>query len=296
MANIKECFVSRWGEDGVIMECDYSQLEVIGAAEISGDKNMIEDIVTGVDSHCQSASWLNPQHTYQEILDGYLAEDSYFTKLRKNAKAPRFQLQYGAGASSMSESCGITLATAKGFIERYYDRYWMLKEFQESVAETVIDNAIIVDHKTINGHYNTPIMGGVYRSITGRGYYFEESESPAFMKEKGTLTSFSPTKFKNYPMQGFATGDIVPEMLGRIMRMLWTINLMDKSIPINTVHDSIIFDVQKDWLLPSANAVKDTMEDVHGAMKERFGLTLSLPFKVDVEAGPNWYDIKKVDV
>lgn len=92
MANIKECFVSRFGDDGFIVEADFSQLEVIGAAIISGDKNMAKDILDGIDSHCQSASWLNPQHTYEEILEGYHNEDPYFTKMRKNAKAPRFEL------------------------------------------------------------------------------------------------------------------------------------------------------------------------------------------------------------
>lgn len=294
MANIKECFVSRFGDDGVIMECDYSQLEVIGAAEISGDRNMIADIVDGVDSHSQSASWLNPKHTYQEILDGYNAEDTYFTKLRKNAKAPRFQLQYGAGANSIAQSNNLTVATAKEFIERYYSRYRELKNYQDYVAETVEQNAVKVGRKTINGH-DVPIMGGVFRGVTGRGYYFEQDTSPDFMREKGVLVSFSPTKFKNYPVQGFATGDIVPEMLGRIMRVLFQEDwLYDKCIPINTVHDSIIFDVHKSCLPASAILIKETMEDVHGAMKDRFNLNLSLPFKVDVEAGPNWYDIKKV--
>ena len=92
MASIKECFKSRWGNDGYIVEADFSQLEVIGAAIVSGDVMMKKDILDGVDSHSQSASWLHPQHSYEEILQGYEAEDPYFTKLRKNAKSPRFEL------------------------------------------------------------------------------------------------------------------------------------------------------------------------------------------------------------
>lgn len=90
-ANIKECFVSRWGDDGYIIEADFSQLEVIGAAFISGDENMYKDILDGVDSHSQSASWLNP-YSYDTIRNGYLAGDKFFEKMRKNAKAPRFEL------------------------------------------------------------------------------------------------------------------------------------------------------------------------------------------------------------
>jgi len=62
MSRIKECFVSRWGDDGEIVQADFSQLEVIGAAFLSGDPKMYEDILAGIDSHSQSASWMYP-HT-----------------------------------------------------------------------------------------------------------------------------------------------------------------------------------------------------------------------------------------
>jgi DNA polymerase I-like protein with 3'-5' exonuclease and polymerase domains len=89
--NIKTCFISRWGNDGYVVEADFSQLEVIGAAYISGDENMYEDILNGVDSHSQSASWLNP-YSYEDIREGYLNGDKFFDKMRKNAKGPRFEL------------------------------------------------------------------------------------------------------------------------------------------------------------------------------------------------------------
>lgn len=87
--SIKDCFESRWGEEGLLVEIDYSQLEVIGAAIVSGDPNMAKDILDGVDSHSQSAAWLHPEYSYEEIREGYLADDPKFAKIRKNAKAPR---------------------------------------------------------------------------------------------------------------------------------------------------------------------------------------------------------------
>ena len=67
MLQIKDCFTSRGNLSygACLLELDYSQLEVIGAAIISGDVNMHEDIVNGVDAHSQSASWsgaLEPYH------------------------------------------------------------------------------------------------------------------------------------------------------------------------------------------------------------------------------------------
>lgn len=288
MASIKECFVSRWGDDGCIMEADFSQLEVIGAAEISGDVNMMQDIRDGIDSHSQSASWLNTQHTYEEIRQGYLDENPYFDKLRKNAKAPRFELQYGAGAPSIAANNDLELDVSKGFIENYYARYYGLKAFQDSVAEDVEQGKYAVD-KDSEGRV---VYAGDYKSVTGRGYHFLQSEAPKFMRKRGVWYSFSPTKFKNYPMQGFATGDIVPEMLGRVMRGLFKYKLYDKCLPINTIHDSIIFDVHKSQLAESARVVRSIMQAAPLAMKKRFGLELSLPFHVDVEVGCNWNEMK----
>ena len=88
MSNIKACFESRFPR-GYMVEADYSQLEVITAAVISGDPMMKKDVRDGIDAHSQSASWLNPE-SYEEIREGYLAGDVRFAKMRKEAKAPRF--------------------------------------------------------------------------------------------------------------------------------------------------------------------------------------------------------------
>lgn len=293
MANIKECFVSRWGDQGRIVEIDFSQLEVIGAASISGDPMMKKDILDGIDSHSQSASWLNP-HTYEEILEGYKAGDVYFTKMRKNAKAPRFELQYGAGAKSIAENNGIPLHTAQGFIDQYYDRYKVLKQFQNAVMEQVEASA-----KPYGMYMNNkyPSMVGEFVSVTGRRYRFISNDAPEFLQKKGITTTFSPTQTKNYPMQGFATGDIVPEMLGKVHSCIAGESMLLKwCLPINTIHDAIIFDIHVDHLNVACSTLKRTMELVPECMKDRFGLTLDLPFKCDVEVGLNWNEMKNWEV
>ncbi len=50
MSQIKACFTSRFPE-GVILECDFSQLEVVGLAALSQDPVLIEDILAGRDMH-----------------------------------------------------------------------------------------------------------------------------------------------------------------------------------------------------------------------------------------------------
>lgn len=288
---IKRCFTSRWGEDGYIVEADFSQLEVIGAAIISQDPNMKQDILDGVDSHSQSASWLNPAMSYEEIREGYLAGDKFYEKIRKNAKAPRFELQYGAGAKSIADNNDLKLAVAKGFIDRYYDRYDVLKAFQDMVIEQVKMGRVPTAVRTKLG---TQVGKSEWKSITGRIYTFVEKDSPEWMRERfGTLTSFSPTEAKNYPMQGFATGDIVPEVLGRIHHMLGQQDrLWEMCLPINTIHDSIIFDMHKDILDHACISIQDVMQDAPAWMNERFGVTIDLPMNVDMEYGHSWDNVK----
>lgn len=291
MANIKECFMSRF-DDGYIMEADFSQLEVIGVAYLSQDKNMYEDILNGVDSHSQSASWLN-DYSYEEIREGYLAGDEFFSNMRKKAKGPRFELQYGAGAKSIAENNGISKDAAQAFIDNYYGRYQTLKEWQDGNIRTVEQSRAPTDRKTASG---VPLGTGVLKSITGREYRFYEFDAPEFLVRRGQLTSFSPTQIKNYPSQGFATGDVVPLVLGRLYRELKKDDsLRDRCLLINTVHDSVIFDCDSSVLDMAAHKVRDIMQSAPEMLKDRFGLDFDLPLNVDVEYGRNWSDINNFD-
>jgi len=187
---------------------------------------------------------------------------------------------------------------AQEFIDNYYTRYWGLKAFQDSVAEEVEASKFKTGKHTSTGY---PIHGGIYRSITGRSYYFEEQDAPEWMREKGTYTSFSPTKFKNYPIQGFATGDVVPEMLGRVNRYLYSWKRTDNPLLINTVHDSMLLDVPPNDNITSImrHVVVDLqaiLEDVPKALEERWGITTDLPFNVGFEVGDSWGTTKKYSI
>lgn len=58
MSDIKRAFVSRFGEEGRILNLDFSQLEVIGAATLSMDENLIADVAAGRDMHRYFAAQL----------------------------------------------------------------------------------------------------------------------------------------------------------------------------------------------------------------------------------------------
>lgn len=273
------------------MEADYSQLEVIGLAYLSQDTQLYKDILGGLDMHCLNASFLYGVD-YSIIKAEVDRGDSEWTKRRKTAKAPGFLIQYGGGAKEMANQTGLSVAQCKGFINNYYARYTGVKEWQDSVAEEVKKSRKPSPKRTEKG---LPAGMGQYTSITGRRYVFTEYDAPDFMADRGIATSFSPTQMKNYPVQGFATGDIVPLMLGKVFDVLKDSDtLRHKALLVNTVHDSILLDVHGSVLMLAAETVKQTMEEAPRYIEETFGFKFDLPLKVDVEAGKSWADKKKI--
>ena len=116
VSSVKQYFISRW-EDGYLLELDFSQLEVVVLAILSGDKQLQADLRAGKDLHAISA----------EALFG----PGFTSGQRKIAKQLSFQLQYGSGAKNMAVTNNIPLQTAKRFIRNYYTRYTQVKEWQD---------------------------------------------------------------------------------------------------------------------------------------------------------------------
>jgi len=291
MSGIKDCIISRWGNDGLIIDADYSQLEVIGLAHLSGDVQLKNDLLDGLDMHCLNASLLW-DIDYETIYDGVQAGDKDMALKRKMAKGPGFLIQYGGGAKTMAKNTGVPYKRCKKFISGYYNRYFQVKRWQTSNLDQVLTSRQRSLHRTQKG---LPAGKGELKSITGRIYTFLEEDSISF---SGRLeTSFSPTKIKNYPVQGFATGDIVPEVIGQLHRLL-TINqkmYRHRCLLINTVHDSILFDCRRDVAQQAADLIRCTMEKAPQFLRTRFGIKdFDLPLKVDVQAGTSWGTLKPI--
>jgi DNA polymerase I-like protein with 3'-5' exonuclease and polymerase domains len=285
MSTIKKCFPSRWGTEGSIVETDFSSIEVVVAAVISGDPNMKQDILDGIDPHAQSASWIHTQYTYEQILAGHKAGDKKFSGLRKAAKEPRFQLQYGSGAAGISRSCGIPLEKAKGFIENYYNRYRVLKQWQEENQRTVEASREPTDKRSPGGY---PLGRGYLHGPTGRAWAFTEDESLPFLKDRGIYTSFTPTTIKNYPVQG-TTWDVVSLGLGELVYTLrGDEQLKDKALLVNTVHDSIVADVHNSVLEQYVDTCEKVLTSAPSHLKMYFNMEFDLPIKVETSIGPTW--------
>lgn len=286
MSLIKKCFVSRWGEDGVIMEADFSQLEVVGVAVLSGDPALCNDLAEGKDLHCMSASFLF-EEDYDFIFEqAKVQQTPEWVKKRSQSKSPTFQLQYGAGYKSIAKKCGLPESQARTFVENYYSRYSVLKQWQEVNIEQVVKSREPTDIRTPTG---VQLGRGELLSLTGRRYVFMEEEAPEWLARRGTFSSFQPTQIKNYPSQGFATGDIVPMCLGELYYHLKASRaLRSHALLINTVHDSVILDVHKSVLEEAEKSVEKVLTSAPDLLHSYFGIHFDLPLNVEISSAPTW--------
>jgi len=281
VSKIREHFVSRYGDEGFIMEFDYSQLEVSCLAYLSQDKQLIADIEKGLDLHTVSAAqWLHkdPKAVTQ--------------RERKKAKAMTFQLQYGAGYKSMAQKLKLSERETKDFINAYYTRYAEVKKWQEKNIEKVKLRRFLTDDRTPSG---MPVGKSYLANPTGRRLTFKERESTSW---KGIVeTKFWDTEIKNYPVQSIAA-DIVSHTLGKVFRAIKN-DERYKDAPVKmimTVHDSIVFDVGNskvgDMLYKT---VMNIMTNIVDIMNRDFNLHLNpinVPIRADCTHGSNWMDMK----
>lgn len=274
MSRIKECFTTRFPK-GKIVNADFSQLEVVGLAILSMDKQLIEDIKSGMDMHIvRAASLFN------------VPESKVTKQQRQLAKMLSFQLQYGSGARNMAEQNKIDLSIAKRFIEQYYERYPHVKYWQEAVAASVRST------RTVDGHTKAGYPRGVgyYDSPTGRRYSFSEYDPMGGWQKD---PSFSPTEMKNYPCQGFSTGDVMAIYRGQVMRKLLPYMFTDIMF-INSVHDSVMFDCRDDKSVAiCTEALYTIVKELPKLLTKRYGIQVPLEFKIDVETGPSWAFLTK---
>lgn len=121
-------------------------------------------------------------------------------------------------------------------------------------------------------------------NVSGRQYAFPDVARRA----NGSPTHF--TMIKNYPVQGFATGDVVPVVLNELHRMLQPL----QSVLVNTVHDSMVIDVhpsEKDRVL---HIIDSLNQNINTLVEDTYGIKLNVELLLEAKIGPNWLDTKDV--
>jgi DNA polymerase I-like protein with 3'-5' exonuclease and polymerase domains len=287
---ILDIFTSRWGDDGVVLEADFSQLEVCVQAYLTQSKKMIEDITVRVDFHCLRLSYAE-NLPYSTIVEN-CASDPDWKKKRSKAKVISFQKAYGAQPRKIAESSGLDEATVLRVFQKEDERYPEIKQYYETVLDEVEQSRTpktsllgIFCKKTQkkierDGVYESV---GRYQSVTGKKYSFQQK---AVLTKQGRVFQYwSIPDIQNYPVQGTAA-DIVALQVGALFRDL--IHHRDKCLIINEVHDSIILDVKKEHLEWIKSRVCAIMSNVDKMFMKRFKINFNVPIRIDISTGKSW--------
>ena len=270
---IKRIFTSRFGSEGSLVEVDFAQLEIAALAHVTRDKQLIKDIMTGTDIHSA---------LFKEMY-GYTPSKEE----RKPFKSLSFGLIYGAGFKTLAENAKCSVDSAKKFVKTFYDRYPSVKNWHDSFkakadkeAEHLVSKEGVDKARTF-----------IYISETGRQFYFKEYFDHGRWNARDY--DFSPTELKNYPVQGLATGDIGPLMLGILFRKF----VNQEGIKcVNTIHDSIMFDVKDEVKDQFIKEIMNELGKTHEYFEATFGKPLALKLSAGVSVGKNWYDMKELEI
>ena len=275
LLNVKDVFSSRYGEDGVMVEIDFKQLEVCVLAWLTQDAQLLDDLIKGVDIH-------------GTIADA-IGWDGTDKRIRRDVKGVVFAMIYGAGAKGIASSTGIDIEKVKKIMGAFKARYYQVDEYYEQLRETVIKEGSRMDLITRGPHGPEHMFEWV--SPTGRTYLFGQDPYRPGPKH---------TQLRNYPVQGTATGDIVPMLLGRIVRVLR--NELHKSHQVKLVtstHDSVTLDCRNEDDAKHVVRLLDhrVFSQVNDIINEAFpDMEWNVPLVVEVERGPSWGEMKEVDI
>ena len=97
---------------------------------------------------------------------------------------------------------------------------------------------------------------------------------------------------KNYPVQGFATGDIVPIVLLEIEKLLKIDGL--KSMLVNSVHDSVVLDVHPAEVNKVLGIINQVNKNLKAIIEDHYDIDVNVPMLLESKIGDNWLDVKDV--
>lgn len=277
-SDIKRCYISRYEEEGVLVELDFEQLEMCGLAQLSHDEVLIEDISSKVDIHTA---------LYKSIFGKSPSKEE-----RTQFKRASFALIYGAGVKKIAKTVGISESVARTFIYRWVERYYGISYWWKAMEVEVRAARELSDRKDVRT--GKPLGKAKMSMPSGRILTFYET-----LPEWLSTPIFSPNELKNYPIQSFATGDVVPLFLGKLYRRLELSRrngcLMNTKL-VNTVHDSVVLDCHRDDLEQLLQVLKNESANLSKHIKAEFGIEMLVPLRTQITYGPNWNEQTKVPI
>lgn len=219
---IRRAFVAK--KDCVLVDADYSQIELRLLAHMSGDERMIAAFNSGADIHASTAA-----EVFGTALDKVTKEQ------RSAAKAVNFGIVYGISAFGLANNIHTTPKEAASFIERYLERYVGIKNYMKESVER---------GKRL----------GYAATMYGRRRDLPELSSSNF-----NMRSFGERVAMNMPIQGTAA-DIIKLAMVNVEASLKKEKL--ESRLILQVHDELIIEAPQEEAERVKTLLKECMESV----------------------------------
>ena len=199
-AEIRKMFVPEPGK--VLVDADYSQIELRLLAHISGDTTMIDAFRSGEDIHAVTAS---------QVFNVPLNEVT--SLMRSRAKAVNFGIVYGISAFSLAQDIGVFQNEAKAYMDNYFAKYHGVREYMDRIKTQA----------KADGYVTT---------LFGRRRDLPELKSSNF-----NMRSFGERVALNMPIQGTAA-DIIKLAMVRVARRIESEGLEARLLL--QVHDELI--------------------------------------------------------
>ncbi len=218
--NMRKFFVAKQGY--VLVDADYSQIELRVLSCVCGDENMQEAFLSGRDIHRSTAA---------QVFD--LPEDFVSDEMRRAAKAVNFGIIYGIGPFSLSKDIGVSVAEAKQYISNYLANYPKVSQFMDKTVEDGIRN-------------------GYVTTIFGRRRYIPELNA-----SNKNVQAFGRRAAMNAPIQG-AAADIIKLAMVKVYARIAREDIDARLIL--QVHDELILEVAEKDRERAEKLLKEEME------------------------------------
>ena len=213
----------RAGEGKVLIDADYSQIELRVLADLADDKNMIAAFNSGEDIHRTTAA---------QVFG--LPAEMVTPILRSRAKAVNFGIVYGIGAFSLAKDIGVSNKEAKEYIDGYLQHFSGVASYMNRMIEKAKDN-------------------GYSETLFKRRRYLPELASSNHM-----MRAFGERVARNMPIQGTAA-DIIKIAMVKVAARLEKENM--KARLILQVHDELIVEAPESEAEKALEIVTEEMEN-----------------------------------
>lgn len=217
---LRYMFIAKEGY--VLLDADYSQIELRVLGSMAEDQTMIDAFRNGDDIHAITAS-----KVFGVPLE-FVTPD-----MRSSAKAVNFGIVYGISAFGLADNIGVSNRDAKMYIDSYFDKYSGIKRYLDRLVEDAKSNGFVT-------------------TAFGRRRYLPELSSSNYM-----IRSFGERAAMNTPIQGTAA-DIIKLAMVRVEDALSKAGLKAKLIL--QIHDELIIECPEDEIEKASEILKTEME------------------------------------